>query len=262
MTDGRKIAERSFRQRLDLVRHLARRDFILRYHGSALGLLWYLMLPLTQLGVLVLLFQHVVPLGIEAYPAFILSALLPWTWFSASVGEAGSLFINNRDLVRQPRFRPGTLMIVNTLARLFGYLASLPILVGVLVLYGRPLTPALLGLPLLVLIQGFLILGLGLTVATLNVYYRDVQHIVTALLSLLFFMTPVFYRSQQVTDQFKVVYDYNPLVGLTEAYRAVFFYGRAPDPHALVFASVVSASVCLLGYAVYRRKEHDIVDTI
>src|SRR5688572_28525342 len=109
----RRASMKSFRHQLDLVRHLVRRDFSLRYHDSALGFLWFLLLPFAQLLVLVLLFQHVVPLNIEAYPAFVFSALLPWAWFSASVAEAGSLFLNNRDLLRQPHFVPATLMIVN-----------------------------------------------------------------------------------------------------------------------------------------------------
>src|SRR5690349_12472344 len=99
----------------DLLRHLVWRDFSLRYKRSALGVLWSLVSPLSQLLVLVFLFQSVVPLNIEAYPAFVFTALLPWSWFSASVGSACGLFIVNRDLVRHPNFDPAYLMVVNTL---------------------------------------------------------------------------------------------------------------------------------------------------
>jgi lipopolysaccharide transport system permease protein len=257
--DGRMT---SFGHQRDLIRHLVRRDFTLRYHDSALGVLWSLLLPLAQLLVLVFLFQWVVPLGIEAYPGFVFSALLPWAWFSASVGDAGFLFIGNRDLVRQPYFRPATLMLVNTLSRLVSYLVSLPILFAVLLFYDRVPTSALLALPVLLLIEAILILGLGLIIATLNVYYRDVQHIVTVLLSLLFYMTPVFYRPQQVTEKFQLMYAYNPLVCLIDGYRAVFFYGRLPEPRALLVATLASLALWLVGDRIYRRQQHDLVDAI
>ena len=191
---------RRWRHRADLVLHLARREFSLRYHDSALGVLWSLLLPLAQLLVLVFLFQRVIPLGIEAYPAFVLSALLPWSWFSASVGAAGGLFVGNRDLVRQPGFAPAILVFVNALSNLISLLVSLPILLVLLGWYGREPGVSLLVLPVLLIIQCLLIVGLGLAVATLNVFYRDVQHIVTVGLMLLFYMTPVFYRTNEVGE--------------------------------------------------------------
>jgi ABC-type polysaccharide/polyol phosphate export permease len=133
-----------FAQRYDLIRHLVRRDFTLRYHASALGVLWSVLLPLTQLLILVFLFRRVLPLGIEAYPAFLFSALLPWAWLSTCLSSAGSLFLGNRDLVRRPGFAPPVLIVVNTLSNLLTYLVSLPILLAVLVFYDRPLTLALL----------------------------------------------------------------------------------------------------------------------
>src|SRR3972149_3463733 len=111
---------------VDLIRHLAWRDFTLRYKGSVLGILWSLLPPLIQLGVLVFLFRKVIPLDIEAYPAFVFSGLLPWIWFTACLNAAGGLFIYNRDLVRRPNFKPLTLVAVNTLSNLIHFLMFLP----------------------------------------------------------------------------------------------------------------------------------------
>src|SRR5262245_47677541 len=89
---------------IDLILNLVRRNFILQFKGSLLGLLWALVLPLCQLMIFVFLFRRVVPLKIEAYPAFVYAGLLPWNWFSMSVIAASNLFIFNRDLVRRPNF--------------------------------------------------------------------------------------------------------------------------------------------------------------
>lgn len=247
---------------MDLVSHLARREFSLRYHDSALGVLWSLMLPLAQLLVLVFLFQRVIPLGIEAYPAFVLSALLPWSWFSASVGAAGGLFVGNRDLVRQPGFAPAILVIVNALSNLVSLVVSLPILLGLLGWYGREPGGSLLFLPVLIAIQGILIVGLGLGVATLNVFYRDVQHIVTVALMLLFYVTPVFYRTHEVGEEFRWIFRLNPVAVLVEGYRAVFFLGTVPAAGPLLMAAVTSAGICAIAYRVYRAQRHDLVDAL
>ena len=248
--------------RAGVVRHLVRRDFRLRYHDSTLGLAWSLLLPLTQLAVLVFLFQRVVPLGIDGYPAFVFSALLPWTWFSACLAGAGTLFLGNRDLVRRPDFDPIVIVIVSTLSNLLGYLVGVPLLLAVCAAYGAPATPALLALPLLLLIEGALILGLSLVVATLNVFYRDVQHIVAVAITLLFYLTPVFYRGPEAGEGLQILFTLSPIAVLVQAHRAIVFQGELPAAGALLVASLSSALVCGFGYALYRRQRHDIVDAI
>ena len=77
----------TFAYHRDLISHLVRRDLTLRYHGSVIGILWSLAIPVAQLVVLVFLFQKVIPLGIEFYPGFLFSALLPWVWFTSCLGS-------------------------------------------------------------------------------------------------------------------------------------------------------------------------------
>jgi ABC-type polysaccharide/polyol phosphate export permease len=247
---------------IDLMRHLVWRDFSLRYKRSALGILWSLVSPISQLLVLVFLFQSVVPLNIPDYPAFVFVALLPWSWFSSCISSACGLFIVNRDLVRHPNFVPAQLMVVNTLSNLLTYLVALPILFLVMALYGLAVTPALLLMPVLLVIQGALTVGLSLVVATLNVFYRDVQHIVGVVLLLLFYLTPVFYRSQSVVDKYHIIYTLNPITVLIQSYRTIFFYGVAPSWISLLFASVSALLICAGGYLVYSRHQHDIFDLL
>ncbi|MEP9410700.1 MAG: ABC transporter permease [Candidatus Brocadia sp.] len=246
----------------DLICHLVRCDFTVRYKGSMLGVLWSLMLPLAQLLVLVFLFQRVVPLNIDAYPAFVFSALLPWTWFSTCLGSSGNLLINNRGLVRRPNFAPANLIIVNTLSYMLNFFVVMPILFAMLYFYDRTITPALLMLPLLIVIQGIFMIGLELVIATLNVFYRDVQHIMSILLMLLFYMTPVFYQPEAVSEDFRILYTWNPVAVLIQNYRAIFFYGTFPEWSSLLFTGAASIAMCGFGYFLYRRFLHDVIDTI
>jgi lipopolysaccharide transport system permease protein len=246
----------------DLMRHLVWRDFSLRYKRSVLGIVWSLVLPLAQLLVLVFLFQAVVPLSIESYPVFVFTALLPWSWFSSSISSACSLFVGNRDLVRRPDFAPLLLMLVNTLSNLLTYLIALALLIPMLFFYNIALTPALVMLPVLLLIQSLLIIGLSMIVATLNVFYRDVQHIVGVVLTLLFYLTPVFYRSQSVVERYHMLYTLSPISVLIQAYRAIFFYGVMPAWSALVFATMSGLFLCVVGLLIYLWRQHEIVDLI
>ena len=246
----------------DLMSHLIWRDFSLRYKRSVLGIIWSLVLPLSQLLVLVFLFQSVVPLSIESYPVFVFTALLPWSWFSSSISSACSLFVGNRDLVRRPDFAPLLLMLVNTLSNLLAYLVALPLLIAMLLFYNIALTPALTLLPVLLILESVLIVGISMIVATLNVFYRDVQHIVSVVLTLLFYLTPVFYRSQSVVEKYHALYTLSPITALIQAYQAIFFYGVMPGWSALVFVAVSGVFLCVVGLLIYMWRQHEIVDLI
>lgn len=256
------LLPRPWAQRLDLLAHLVWRDFSLRYKRSVLGIVWSLLVPLAQLVVLVFIFQSVVPLNIEAYPAFVFVALMPWAWFSTSVGSASSLFIANRDLMRQPDFSPLLLTLVNTLSNMLTYLVALPLVVGMLYFYHIAPTPALLLLPVLLLLQALLTTGLSLIVATLNVFYRDVQHIVAVVLTLLFYLTPVFYRAQSVVERFSLIYTVSPLAALIAAYRAIFFYGTLPSWPSLTFVGLSGLALAAVGYLIFLWRAHEIVDLL
>ena len=256
---SRKSAH-SFHYYVDLVLHLVQRDFMLRYKGSVLGVLWVLLVPLTHLLVLVFLFVRVVPLDIEAYPAFVFTALLPWTWFSSSLNSAGGLFVNNKDLLRRPNFPPLILIIVNTLSNLLLYLIVLPILFATIFLYGHSLSWNVFYLPLIIIVQAMLITGLSMLIATWNVFYRDVQQIVNVLVMLLFYITPVFYRAHAVDERYQFLFVINPIAVLVRMSREILFNSLPLEWGPFLYSIVVSSGIALLGYQVYKRSIHNVMD--
>jgi ABC-type polysaccharide/polyol phosphate export permease len=124
------------------------------------------------------------------------------------------------------------------------------------------MTPALVVFPLLILVQSVLIIGLGMITATLNVFYSDIQQIVSVLIMLLFYMTPVFYSPKGIGESYRILYNLNPIAVLVESYRDIFFYGKIPDLGSLAVASVISAFLCGLGYLIYSRQLHNVIDAI
>ena len=257
-----RIFSKKVLYKYELIWHLVRRDFSLQYKRSVLGVLWSLLLPLVQLLVLIFIFEKVIPLNIEAYPVFLFSALLPWSWFSNCLTSAGGLFINNRDLVRRPNFEPSMLVIINTLSNLLLLIVALPLLFLAIPFFERGLSINLIFLPLLILIQGLLSYGLGLIIATINVFYRDIQHIVSVALLMLFFLTPVFYGIRSIGKDYRFLYDLNPMAGLIESYRLIIYYDGAPDWSSILVTGVISLITCLLGYIIYKSQIHHVVDII
>ena len=245
---------------LDLILNLARRNFLLQFRGSLLGLLWAILLPIVQLIVFAFLFQRVVPLGINNYPVFVFTALLPWNWFSVSILSAGNLFIVHRDLVRRPNFTPSTLALVSALTNLLTYLAALPIVFVLVAMSGRAITWTVLLLPFIMLIQGTLIVGLSLFIATWNVFYRDVQQITGVAIMLLFYLTPVFYSLENVGREYRILFMLNPMAGLVQSYRAILYEGTVPDWSGLLVASAIAVATLGIGYLSYRRMIEEVYD--
>jgi lipopolysaccharide transport system permease protein len=246
----------------DVITHLVARNFVLRYKGSALGVLWSLLVPLSQLLVFAFIFGKVLPLDIEAYPAFLFIGVLPWNWFSTCVTSAGLLFISNRDLVRKPNFIPSNLIIVDVLANLLNFMILLPVLFFIMVIYQREVTLYILFVPFIMVIQIMLTIGLSLIISILNVFYRDIQHIVSVFIMLLFFITPVFYSTMKIDKSYKFIYEWNPIAAVIDGYRATFYYGLPPDWGAILYATIFSIVIYLAGYTVYRQQLHKIFDLI
>ncbi len=246
---------------LILVQHLVERDFYLRHTGSALGVLWSILVPVAQLVVLAFTFSSIVRIDIPDYPAFVYSALLPWTWFSGAISAAGNLFFIHRDLIRRPAFPPSALIIVNTISHLITFFLSLPLFFALMSWYGRPLMLNVVPFLLLLLIQGTLTVGISFMIATWNVFYRDIAQLVGMLLSLMFFLTPIFYRPI-VENEYRAWLEMNPMVPLINCYRAVLFEGTNPQWGSLMLTGGISIVLCAIGYGLYKRLLPDVVDAI
>jgi len=247
---------------LHLAWHLVKRDFQLRYAGSFLGFLWSLAIPISQLLTLVFVFSKVIPLDIPNFPVFVFTALLPWGWFSSSLLGASNVFIGSRDLLRYPNFPPAVSVVVNTVSHLLTFLVSLPVLFGMLYWYDFDFPWLFIpAFPLLLLIQGMLITGFGFMIATSNVYYRDISQLMGILVSLFFFITPIWY-AVPFKSEYSSLFQINPMSVIIQNYRLVLLEGRGLDWPSLLGAGLSSIGMLCLGYFIYKHLQYDIIDEI
>lgn len=247
--------------RMDLVLHLVRREFQVRYRRSVLGGLWALAQPLARLAVLSFLFTRVLPLGIEDYTAFLFVGLTGWMWFSSGVLAGCASPVERRELILRPGLPRAVIPLVAVLSTGIDYLAALPVLL-LFVAFTTGLSAHVLLLPLVLLLQLLLTLGLALALAAANVFVRDVRIVTEVVMLLGFYVTPVFFSPDQVPPQFSALVTLNPVAGLLEMQRDLLVRHVLPSAGEVISSAVVCAAAALAGYLLYRRASVDFADEL
>jgi lipopolysaccharide transport system permease protein len=249
------------RRRLrELVLHLAGRQITSAHRFTLLGWVWPLARQLAQLGVLVFLFTKVVKLHQPDYPVFVFSGLIAWTWFAGGVLSAAYSIQGSRHLVFQPGFPAVVIPAVAVVVPLVDVLLALPVLLAMLVAsHGVPATVALL--PLVVAVQLVLMIGIAWLLAAASVFLRDVQSLTVVAVTILFYVTPVFY-SLAAAGSYEWVFRINPMATLVDAYRSVLVRGDLPEALPLAAVGVASCLIAVAGWAFFRRLEPRFVDEL
>ena len=253
---------------LDLLRYrelfasLFRRDLRAKYKGSVLGLAWTLAHPLVLMAVYLVVFSVLWRASIasfDRYWLFLLCGLPVWVFFSTSLQSASRSLLENANLIRKVRF-PRQLVPLSIVAtQLVAYVVMLAVvLVLCLVYLPGSRDTAWLALPMAVLAIA-LVAGISLAVASANAVYRDVEHLVTALLLPWFFLTPVLYDLDGIpgADRHPWLVDLihwaNPITPAVLAVRDPLFFGRAPAGADVIYVVVAAAAALALGALVFTR---------
>jgi homopolymeric O-antigen transport system permease protein len=237
------------------VQNLVARDLKVRYSSSVLGIIWSLFSPLMMTLVYYVVFTYLVPSGIDKFPVFILAGLLPWTFFSSSISSSTNIIAGNGHLINRVYFPREVLPVANLLANAVNFLIALLLLFGFIAVFQVQLSGSLIWLPIIILVQLAFSLGLGLFLAAVNVYLRDTQQIVDVSLLAWFFLTPILYDIDKLTDPTLrlAVMLLNPLAGLIVAYRHVLYTGDMPDLALLAVTAAEAILVLVIGALVFKR---------
>ena len=255
-----------------LIGTLVLRELRARYRGSVLGFLWSFLNPLLLMLVYVLVFSVYLRVPMEGYAVFLFSGLLPWLWFSSSLGHAAGVIVGSGALVKRILFPAEVLPLVSVLSNLINMLLSLPLLFVFLLAFGIRPGPVLAFLPLLLLLQLVLTAGLALALAALNVYLRDVEQILSNGLVLLFFLSPILYPVSTVPVRLPVgdsfvlplrpLYFLNPVAGLVQSYQNIFFFGSQPHWIHLGMVTVAAAIALWGGWHVFDRLRDSLAEEV
>ncbi|MDQ1535077.1 MAG: lipopolysaccharide transport system permease protein [Actinomycetota bacterium] len=253
---------RHARYSVDLVLHLVSREFRLRYRRAFIGWIWSVGQPLLRFAVFAYVFTKVIHVGnIPEYPAFLFIGIVAWTWFASGLMSATSSVLLRSDLLLRPGVPRAAAPVVSVLTDMLDFVAALPI-IAVFLLFSGGIAPYALLLPVLMLIELLLILGIGMALCSANVYLRDVQIITGLVLLLGFYLTPVFYSRKLLPSTLTFFYDLNPVARLLGAYRDILIYHRYPATLPLLVVAAFSVAVFAAGYAIYHRASATFVDQL
>ncbi|MFQ3549396.1 MAG: ABC transporter permease [Armatimonadota bacterium] len=272
---------REFIKYKDLLKQLVIRDLKVRYKNSVLGFFWSLANPLIQAATITIIVKFVMKVDIANYSAFVLIGFLPWIFFQMALLDSSQVFLMHRDLLKKVYFPRETLALSVVISNLIHFCLSLAVFFVYLGVYyfflsGSPLLKTTLLLPVIMLFQTLLIIGLTFFISTLNVFFEDTKYIVSALLNVFFYLTPIMYPVELVYDSLKrfpayhniiyKIYMLIPMNTLTDTYRKALvaipnvnvggekFEVFPLDYGMFAICGIICTTVAFLGYRFFIKR--------
>lgn len=243
---------------------LARQDFSARYRSAGLGVLWSVALPLLQGTVLAVVFTHVVRVnaGGVSYSVLVLTGINAWAYLSSSWTMGSTAIVDGAAIAGRVYFPRALLPAVGPTANLVGYVVGNVVLIGLMAISGVPFSTTLLLLPVAMALAAVFVAMLSAATAVLHVYFRDVRYVVSALLLVLFYATPIIYPLSFAHGVMRLVVLLNPATGIVQLSRFAVF-GAADDLGAALSVTLLWVAVLTLAATlVYRRYERVAVDRV
>lgn len=234
---------------------LVKKDLRGRYKGSVLGFLWTFINPLLQLLVYTLVFSTILNSDIDKYYLHLFVALIPWIFFATSITGGSSCVLNQKGLVTKIYFPREVLPIAHVTTCFVNMLYSFIVVIAVVVISGVALDPvAVLCLPVIMLVEYILALGLAMIVSALTVFLRDLEYMLGILMMAWQFLTPIMYSVDIITsEKLRSIFMLNPMTPITIAYRDVLYYSRVPDLSTLVLGALMGIAALVLGFLVFGK---------
>lgn len=232
-----------------MIQSLVYRDLHGRYKGSVLGFLWTFINPLLQLMIYTIVFSIILRMGIENYGLFLFVALIPWIFFASSIQSGSVCIIGNASLVTKIYFPREVLPVSVVNSSFINMLYSfIIVIVAVIFLGSNNVYVNYIYLPLLFVIEYIIVLGITLFVSALTVYFRDLSHILGILLMMWQFLTPIFYPMSMVPQEYRYLFELNPMTNIIISYRDVLFYNNAPDILLLLKSLIYGIFLLVFGF--------------
>jgi len=246
----------------DLLRNLVLRDLRVKYKGSSLGFAWSFLHPLLMAAVYTVAFKYVVRIQVEHFAVFLLSGLLPWTFFVGAVTTATGSVADNAPLVRKVAFPRVVLPLAAVASQFVQFLLMYAAVVPVAAVLGVAPSPALLALVPLIALELVFVSGVALVGATAYVHFRDTKHLLDVLLQVWFWATPIVYPLTLVPERFQWLARLNPMTLLVESCHQVVIARRWPSPAAVAGFALAAALAAAAGGWLFLRHQRRFAELV
>lgn len=247
----------------EMILSLVRRDLKGRYKGSALGFLWTFVNPLLQLCVYTMVFSVIMRNGIEDYYLFLFVALIPWIFFNTCVSGGAGCVLSQQDLVKKIYFPRQVLPIAYATSQFVNMLLSFLVVFAVLIVMGKGISlSAIIYLPIIMVVEYALALGMVFIFSALTIYLRDTEYILGIVSMAWQFLTPVMYSVDMVPESMRTIFYLNPMTSVIVAYRDILYYKKAPELQTLILAAVMGIVLLIVGILVFGKLERRFAENL
>ncbi|MEE4240653.1 MAG: ABC transporter permease [Desulfopila sp.] len=262
---GRLIALWSYR---GFVVSMVAREFRSRYLGSLLGSLWAVLHPMALITIYTVIFSKVMRAklpGIDdtmAYGLFVCAGLLPWLYFVELLNRFPNIFIEQATLLKKVSFPRITLPVIALCSATINFLIIFSIFISFLLITGRfPGWIILAFIPLLMIQQTFVV-GIGVVLGSVNVFFRDIGQFVSVIVQFWFWFTPIVYAVSMLPEEFQRFLPINPMTAFVQAYQAIILYDTWPNLLDFKFHILGAVLSLIFGFAVFHRLADEMVDEL
>ncbi len=247
----------------EMIFSLVRRDLQGRYKGSVLGFFWTFLNPLLQLGVYTLVFSVIMKNNIKDFYLFLFVALVPWIFFSTSVSGGASVIWSQQDMVKKIYFPRQVLPLAFVTSQFVNMVLSLLVVFFVLIISRKGIhIYAILYLPIIMMVEYILALGMAFLTSSATVYLRDLEYLLGIVTMAWQFLTPVMYSVDMIPDELMPIFNLNPMTPVIIAYRDILYYKRAPQLSTLLHATIFGIILLVLGWFVFEKLQRHFAEEL
>ncbi|ADL33862.1 polysaccharide ABC transporter permease protein [Butyrivibrio proteoclasticus B316] len=240
----------------DMVFELTHRELRGKYKGSVLGFLWTYVNPLMQILVYTFVFSQIFRSGIEKFHLYLIVSMFPFNFFTGGVIQGLGSIRYQGDLVKKVYFPRQILPIVSLTVNFINLLISFAIIYSILLISGWGINIQVqLWLIPVMFIEYFFALGLALLLSAVEVYFRDIEHIVSVLMMVWMYVTPMFYSIEIIPEKFLPIFAWNPMLYIIGMYQQILYYKISPDMTYMLKGALFAASLLIVGSIVFKVLE-------
>ncbi|MBD5089153.1 MAG: ABC transporter permease [Clostridiales bacterium] len=242
-----------------LLSELVKKDIKLKYRRSKLGILWTLLEPLLTMIVLSLVFSELKGNTDRTFPVYILTGRLLYTYFNNGTKVAARSIRSNSSMMRKVYIPKYMYPLSAILSNFVIFLISLIVLAGVSLVLRIKITFHIVEAIYPLVILFLLTLGVGMILATLEVFFRDLEYLWGVVLMIIMYCSAIFYPADMLKGNKSLILDMNPLYALIKNFRNAVLYGTGPDYGALAYASAFSVIALLIGIVAFYKKQDEFI---
>lgn len=246
----------------EMIFNLVRKDLRTRYKGSILGFLWTFVNPLLQLVIYTIVFSIILRVDVDKFHIYLFVALVPWIFFTSSIQGGATSIIFNADLIKKIYFPRLVLPISVVSAAFMNMVFSMLIVFAALIISGIGISWHVVYLPVIMILEYFFALGMAFIFSALNVYFRDLEHILGIITMAWFYLTPIVYTIDMVPQQYLGLFYLNPMTSMVQAYRDILYYHQVPQFATLGSIAVFAVIFMVVGYVLFQKLQKHFVEEL